>query len=234
MRLTSFILNMMYTEFQWELTIMNQTGDVMEFATIANPYPCNAILLFNDHERISLIHSTDPQIAPGRKQFGWEHGNLFAGVPEPVDAAGLHSNIPLAEGLELQIGLPREIYRGEFEMADVVVTNVGDGNKKVPVALNLSERFLRMTMIDPVGKANDVRDITVICSIPRFKELSPGESISGKVQLFYTSDWHTFDQMGRYIIQDELDIGETLDEIIESACGSVCQTRGFRSRAPTC
>ena len=61
-------------------TIMNQTGDVMGFASAANPYPCNAMFQFDDHSRSSLVHSPDPQVAPGGKPFGWGHGGLFGGV----------------------------------------------------------------------------------------------------------------------------------------------------------
>lgn len=197
-------------------TLMNQTGDVMGFATTSNPFPCNATFAFNNHEHTSLVHSPDPQVAPGRKQFGWGHGTLFAGVPEPVDETGLHSNIPLAEELQLEIKLPHEIFRGEFIVAEVTVTNVGDTIQAVPTALNLSEGYLRIAMVDPLGKANDVRDITVICSIPQFKQLNPGESVSGQIQLFYTNDWYTFEQIGRYTIQGELDVGETLDKVIRS------------------
>ncbi|WP_205728261.1 hypothetical protein, partial [Bacillus wiedmannii] len=49
------------------IEIMNQTGDVMGFATAANPYPGNAGFVFSEHDRTSLIHSPDPQVRPGWK-----------------------------------------------------------------------------------------------------------------------------------------------------------------------
>jgi hypothetical protein len=58
---------------------MNQTGDVMSFASEANPYPCNASFAFAEHDRMSLIHSPDPQVRPGWKPFQWGHGSLSAG-----------------------------------------------------------------------------------------------------------------------------------------------------------
>ena len=63
--------------------IMNQTGDVIGFATSANPYPRNAAFVFSGHDRTSLIHSPDPQVRPGWKNFGWGHGSLSAGLPRP-------------------------------------------------------------------------------------------------------------------------------------------------------
>src|SRR4029453_1730463 len=36
-------------------TIMNQTGDVMQFAGPSNPYPGNITFAFDDHNRTSLI-----------------------------------------------------------------------------------------------------------------------------------------------------------------------------------
>jgi len=48
---------------------MNQTGDVMGFATSTNPYPGNATFAFSQHDRTSLIHSPDPQVRPGWKGY---------------------------------------------------------------------------------------------------------------------------------------------------------------------
>ena len=45
--------------------IMNQTGDVIGFASSANTYPGNASFVFADHDRTSLIHAPDPQVRPG-------------------------------------------------------------------------------------------------------------------------------------------------------------------------
>ena len=69
-------------------SIMNQTGDVMGFATSTDPYPGNITFAFDDHNRTSLIHSPDPQVAPGWKRFGWGHGSLSHGISEPIDAMG--------------------------------------------------------------------------------------------------------------------------------------------------
>ena len=62
-------------------TIMNQTSDVVGFATAANPYPCNATFDFNEHNRTSLIHSPDPQVKPGWKEFGWGSRERLVGPP---------------------------------------------------------------------------------------------------------------------------------------------------------
>jgi hypothetical protein len=84
-------------------TIMNQTGDVISFATAANPYPCTATLGFEDHNLTSLIHSPDPQVKPGWKEFGWGHGSLFGGVPAPTDVAGLRAAEVEPPGLRLEL-----------------------------------------------------------------------------------------------------------------------------------
>lgn len=197
-------------------TIMNQTGDLMGFASASNPYPCNATMAFNDHNRTSLIHSPDPQLKPGWKPFGWGHGGLWSGVAEPVDAVGLDIGAPVAEGLSLSVELPEELHRGEFVAAKITVTNVGDSPRQVSAALNLAEGDLRMTVTDPSGQANDVRDVVLICSDRRLKELQPGESITSNVQLFYTNVRLTFDQPGRYVVQAELDVGDVEGSVVRS------------------
>ncbi|MDQ3814016.1 MAG: hypothetical protein M3347_08695, partial [Armatimonadota bacterium] len=118
-------------------TIMNQTGDVMSFATEANPYPCNVTFAFDEHNRTSLIHSPDPQVAPGWKQFGWGHGSLSSGVPEPVDAAGLNVGELVADDLAIEIQVPDTVFRGEFISATFVITNVGRYSRSITTAINL-------------------------------------------------------------------------------------------------
>ena len=49
--------------------IMNQTGDVIGFATTTNQYPNNASFFFSSHDRDSLIHSPDPQVRPGLEEL---------------------------------------------------------------------------------------------------------------------------------------------------------------------
>lgn len=189
-------------------TIMNQTGDVMGFATTANPYPCNAIMGFNDHNLTSLIHSPDPQVKPCWKEFGWGHGNIWSGVAEPVDVLGFDSGEPEARDLMLKIGLPSEAIRGEFVIATVTVTNTGNSARAVTTALNLAEGDLRIEVTTPNGQVIDARDVVVVCGIRRFITLEPGDQFSGTVQVFYGPHGLTFDQMGRYEIRAELSIGD--------------------------
>jgi len=189
-------------------TIMNQTGDVMGFASAADPYPCNAIMAFNDHNRTSLIHSPDPQVKPGWKEFGWGHGSAWSGIAEPVDAMGLDLGAPEAEDLRLELDLPKEIHRGEYIVANVAVVNTGKTARRVSSALNLSEGDLRMYVKPPSGEILDVRDVVLACGERRTVDLGAGKVFSGSVQLFYTSCGFVFDQPGRYEVQAELDVGD--------------------------
>lgn len=188
-------------------TIMNQTGDVMGFATVANPYPCNATMAFNDHNRTSLIHSPDPQVKPGWKEFGWGHGSVWSGIAEPVDATGLDDGGPEAEDLSLGVDLPAEASRGEFVSATVTVTNNGSVAYDVTTALNLAEGDLRIAVTTPSGQVIDARDVAVVCGTRRMRTLQPGDQISGTVQMFYGPHGLTFDQPGRYEVRAELLIG---------------------------
>ena len=105
--------------------IMNQTGDVIGFASSTNTYPGNASFAFSQHDRTSLIHAPDPQVRPGWKNFGWGHGSLSAGLPAPVDVSGLASG-DSADGLDLSIRMPGQAFVGEYVTAEVTLTNTGD------------------------------------------------------------------------------------------------------------
>ncbi len=186
-------------------TIMNQTGDVMGFATVQNPYPCNATFGFNEHNRTSLIHSPDPQVKPGWKEFGWGHGGAWCGVPEPTDAFGLDTP-ETADELRLELDVPVEVFPGELILANFKVTNVGDASVAVSRALNLSEGYLRLYVIDPAGDSGDVGDVLLLCGDGRPMDLNPGESQSGSAQIFYTNRGFKFEQIGRYKLRAELDL----------------------------
>lgn len=197
-------------------TIMNQTGDVMGFATAANPYPCNATMAFNEHNRTSLIHSPDPQVKPGWKEFGWGHGSAWSGIAEPVDALGIDQGYLVTQGMRLDLRVPGEARRGEFVWANITVTNTDDMPRLVTSALNLSEGDLKIDVTPPNGCSFEARDVVVVCGDRRFVELQPGESITGQVQLFYTPRGLTFDQPGTYEFRAELDVGDPMGGTLRS------------------
>jgi hypothetical protein len=189
-------------------TIMNQTGDVIGFATDTNPYPCNATMGFDDHNLTSLIHSPDPQVKPGWKEFGWGHGSVWSGIAEPVDVIGLDEGVQQAGDLQLRVDLPGVATRGEFVSATVTVTNVGSAPRDVTTALNLAEGDLRLTVTTPSGHAIDARDVVLLCGERRMTTLQPDESFADTVQLFYGPHGPTFDQPGKYELRAELSVGD--------------------------
>lgn len=185
--------------------IMNQTGDVMGFASEANPYPRNATFAFAEHDRLSLIHAPDPQVRPGWKNFGWGHGSLSSGLPLPADAAGLVATND-ATGLRLDLRLPTEIYVGEYVTAEVVLTNAGDVPREVTTRLNLAEGDLRLLHAAPGALITQVRDVVVACGPRAITVLPPGESLTGRMQIFFTNEGITFDQPGAHTLRADLDI----------------------------
>lgn len=199
-------------------TIMNQTGDVMGFATADTPYPANITFAFDDHNRTSLIHSPDPQVAPGWKRFGWGHGSLSSGITEPVDAAGLLADGPaaVAEGLMLELHVPDTVFRGQFITAQFVLTNRGTEARRVTAALNLSQGDLRLLVSPPAEELHDVRDVILACGDRAYVTLQPGESLTGNGQIFYTNLGHTFRQTGRYLVSAELHVGDALGTTVAS------------------
>lgn len=198
-------------------TIMNQTGDVMGFATPANPYPGNITFAFDDHNRTSLIHSPDPQVAPGWKRFGWGHGSLSSGIAEPVDAAGFVRAGDAASGLTLDLKVAENVFRGEFVTAQFVVTNTGTAAREVTSAINLSQGDLRLLVKPPSEELDDVRDVIVACGDRPYVTLAPGETLTGNAQIFYTNVGFTFRQTGRYYVSAELDSGDGSDDVVRSA-----------------
>jgi hypothetical protein len=195
---------------------MNQTGDVIGFATEDDPYPCNATMGFMDHNHTSLIHSPDPQVKPGWKEFGWGHGSVWSGIAEPVDALGFDMDSEIRNGLRLNLEVPGEAHRGEFISAVVTVTNTGDENQTVPSGLNLAEDDMRLILTAPDGMTREPRDVVLLCGPRHTRELSPGQSFSRPIQLFYTNRGLTFNQPGLYKLKAQLDLGKNGSVMSES------------------
>ena len=186
------------------IEIMNQTGDVIGFATAANPYPNNAAFVFSEHDRLSLVHSPDPQVRPGWKNFGWGHGSLSAGLPVPVDVAGLA--VPGGdEGLTLSVRMPQQAFVGEYITAEVVLTNTGDQPRHVTGLLTLAEGDLVFLRTSPRGELDHVLDVAVGCGPRPMVLLNPGESVTSHVQVFFTNQGVTFETPGRHTVVAQLD-----------------------------
>lgn len=187
------------------IEIMNQTGDVMGFATAANPYPGNAGFVFSDHDRTSLIHSPDPQVRPGWKNFGWGHGDLSAGLPAPVDVAGLGGDTA-DEGLVLSIAMPAQAFVGEYVTAEVVLTNVSTEPRRVTTLINLSEGDLVFLHTPPDHSLQHLVDVAIGCGPRPTTVLQPGESIRNHVQVFFTNQGVTFTEPGRHTVAAQLEV----------------------------
>ncbi len=189
-------------------TLMNQGGDLLLFATEENPYPCVAAMTFNSHNRSSLAHSCDPQVQPGWKPFGWGHGRIHGGLPQPVDARGLAAAAPAADGLALVLELPDEVVRGDYVMALLTLENRGGRRRRVSAGLRLARGDLRLRIVDAEGRHGDLRDVITVCTNRTSTEIDPGGSLVAAQQLFYTSRGLTFDRPGRYRLCAELDVGD--------------------------
>lgn len=196
-------------------TIMNQTGDVIGFATVTDPYPCNAMLSFDDHNRKSLIHSPDPQVRPGWRAFGWGHGSASSGVPEPADELGFAGGAESPD-LVLTLTMPTDVAQGEYVMAEITVTNVGGTARDVSAAVNLAEGDLRLVRVRPSQVVDEIRDVVLACGPRRTVRLEPAQSVTGRAQLLFTSVGYTFDEVGSHDIRAEYDPGED-GRIVRSA-----------------
>lgn len=197
-------------------TVMNQTGDVIGFASANNPYPNNISWSFNDHNRTSLIHSPDPQVAPGWKEFGWGHSSGSAGVPEPADVLGIGFEEP-TDQLQLDVRLPKQVVVGEVITATLKLTNTSDQSLDVPEHLDLSSGSVELHVLTPQGKSLELRDVVYSCGCHHTTVLDPGESVSSTVQVFYTNRGHVFDTPGAYTLSAHLSLDHGSGRHVESA-----------------
>lgn len=187
-------------------TLMNQTGDIVDLASATDRFPCNATFGFNTHNRISLIHSPDPQVKPGWKAFRWGHGSDSAGLPEPTDLRGRDIR-DVETDLRLDLALPAVVHPGEFVVATFALTNIGDRARRLRTQLDLAGDELRLLRRRPSGAMDRLRDVVLGCGLRPSVDVAPGESITGWAQLLYTNHGFTFDEPGPHELVAELDVG---------------------------
>lgn len=123
----------------------------------------------------------------------------------PVDADGL-GTADDADGLRLELRLPADAFVGEYVIAEVVLTNVADRPRQVTTRLNLAEGDLRLLHAAPGGGVEQVRDVVVACGPRPNVELPPGGTMTGRMQVFFTSEGVTFDRPGPHTLRAELDV----------------------------
>jgi hypothetical protein len=80
--------------------------------------------------------------------------------------------------------------------------------RSVTARLNLAEGHLRIRHIRPDGTPAQVRDVVVACGPRAATVLAPGESVTSRMQLFFTSEGVTFDLAGRHELAAEFDVDE--------------------------
>ena len=188
-------------------TIMNQTSDVIGAASAANPFPDVASFTFHDHNRTSLVHSPDPQVKPRWKRFGYGHGDVGSGPAPPSDLT-YDRDAPESEELVLDLDLPETVFPGELVIVDVTVENPTDEPRDVTSALNITEDYLSLHVRSPDGTRTTPRNVVRFCTDRQTTSLSPGERLTGRVQLLYTNQGFTFDRPGPYTLWAELDLGD--------------------------
>ncbi|MGC4042676.1 MAG: hypothetical protein QM758_02610 [Armatimonas sp.] len=198
-------------------TLMNQTSDIIARSSVSNQFPCSADFRFEEHQRTSLIHSPDPQVAPGWKQFPWGHSPNALGVLEPTDALGLTKPLPIASGLELKLMLPGSLFQGEFVAARFILRNTSNSEKNLSVALNLALGDLRLTVISTdKATVKVVRDVAVSCGERSSFKLKPDETIQWVGQVFYTNVGYTFPKPGLYEVSAELKVWDGTLSMVRS------------------
>lgn len=203
---------------QVDTTIMNQTGDVLGFATPARPYPSNASMHFNEHNLASLIHGPDPQTKPGWLPFGWgHHSSISTGIEEPTGLFGLNSGNLVDKDLDLDLDLPREIHRGEVVVANLTLRNLSGQELEVSNALNIAQDDLEIVAISPDGKKLLPRDVVKVCGAGDVISLAPSDVIVNAVQLFFNNGGFTFSQVGVYQVWARFRPYENPRVFVESA-----------------
>jgi hypothetical protein len=108
--------------------------------------------------------------------------------------------------VRLELALPAQVFIGEYVMADVTLVNDGQAARTVTTRLNLAEGDLRMLQVTPSGDVEQVRDVVVACGPRPTTVLEPGQSLTGRMQVFFTSAGVTFDRSGPYRVVAELDV----------------------------
>lgn len=127
---------------------------------------------------------------------------------DPVEAGSRiieqQQQLPLADGLELTISLPKVDYVvGEPVIVRAVLENTSDYMKRLPTRLDPQFQFNSFVVTGPSGRLMGYSPIAIACTRGNMldEELYPGESVTRDVPVFFHKDGWMFSDVGEYRIQ---------------------------------
>jgi hypothetical protein len=157
-------------------------------------FPDQINLAVNTTVRHHLVHMPDPVIRPG----GWPFASWFGtSVPQASD----HHQFDASE-LELTVAGPAgSVVFGQPLELSWTVTNRSDTTLMAPNNVSLEGLFGSMTITDADGRRRPFRSFVIDCETVRLTELLPGDSVTARHRVFWSSDGFAFPRPGSYRIE---------------------------------
>jgi hypothetical protein len=178
------------------MTTTPSVANVLGGASTAAPgvFPDQIDLNVNTTVRHHLNHMPDPIVRPGGWPFAsWRNqGN----PPQATDRASFASS-----ELELTVtaGTTRVALGQPVELL-WTLTNRSPVALVVPNDLNTEALFATIMVTDGAGRQRPVRTFVIRCDAAALAPLEPGESISAKTRVFWSTAGFAFEYPGRYRI----------------------------------
>jgi hypothetical protein len=178
------------------MTTTPSVADVLGGPATGEPgvFPDQINLAVNTTVRHHLVHMPDPVIRPG----GWPFASWFGtAVPQAAD----HHQFDPSE-LELSVTGPSgSVGFGQPLELSWTVKNTSDSTLVVPNNVSLEGLFGSMTIIDADGNRRPYRSFVINCETVRLHELQPGDSVTAKHRVFWSSDGFAFPRPGTYRVE---------------------------------
>jgi hypothetical protein len=156
-------------------------------------FPDNINLAFNEHVRHHLVHFPDIAVRPGGMTFGSGHSSTLPQADRTYFSASELELTVDADSSRIELGEPLQL--------SWTLTNRTDEALPVPNDLSLEAQHTFVDVTDDNGATRNMPSFVIRTDQTSMMALEPGESITERTRLFWSSNGFAFEKPGHFAIE---------------------------------
>ncbi|MFL5618032.1 MAG: hypothetical protein ACJ79A_06490 [Gemmatimonadaceae bacterium] len=159
----------------------------------AGIFPDNINLAFNEHVRHHLVHFPDIAVRPGGMTFGSGHSSTLPQADRTYFSASELELTVDVDSSRIELGEPLQL--------SWTLTNRTDEALPVPNDLSLEAQHTFVDVTDDNGVTRNMPSFVIRTDQTSMMALEPGESITERTRLFWSSNGFAFERPGHFAVE---------------------------------
>jgi hypothetical protein len=176
------------------MTTTPSVADVLGGIATGEPgvFPDQINLAFNPTVRNHLAHMPDPVVRPG----GWPFASWFGSLVQAADREWFRDD---ELSLTVTVDTPTAAFGAPVRLT-WTLENRATIPLTVPSDISLEALSAALTVEGDRGEVRQVRPFIIECEAVRLAPLDPGDSLTARYRVFWSSEGFALDRPGRHIL----------------------------------